>query len=44
MNKKILIYGYGNPGRMDDGLGNQLIDLLDAVSPISASLMKIIIK
>ncbi|NBC84037.1 MAG: hydrogenase maturation protease [Bacteroidetes bacterium] len=27
--KKILIYGYGNPGRQDDGLGNAMIQLLD---------------
>ncbi len=26
-NKKILIYGYGNPGRQDDGLGSALIDI-----------------
>ncbi len=25
-NTKILIYGYGNPGRQDDGLGNFFID------------------
>ncbi len=23
---KILVYGYGNPGRQDDGLGNMLVD------------------
>ncbi len=28
--KKILIYGYGNPGRQDDGLGNTAIEALDA--------------
>lgn len=27
--KKILIYGYGNPGRQDDGLGAQFIEHLD---------------
>ncbi len=27
--KKILIYGYGNPGRQDDGLGNSAIEELD---------------
>lgn len=26
---KILVYGYGNPGRQDDGLGAVLIDMLD---------------
>jgi hydrogenase maturation protease len=26
MNKKILIYGYGNPGRQDDGLGVALVE------------------
>lgn len=26
---KILIYGYGNPGRQDDGLGNLFVDLLE---------------
>jgi hydrogenase maturation protease len=26
MQKKILLYGYGNPGRQDDGLGNEFID------------------
>ena len=25
---KILIYGYGNPGRQDDGLGNAFVDRL----------------
>ena len=28
-NYKILIYGYGNPGRQDDGLGNLFVDLLE---------------
>ncbi|MFH2141580.1 MAG: hydrogenase maturation protease [Bacteroidota bacterium] len=27
--KKILIYGYGNPGRMDDGLGNEFVNLCE---------------
>ena len=27
--KKILIYGYGNPGRQDDGLGKALIDIAE---------------
>jgi len=27
--KKILIYGYGNPGRQDDGLGKHLVELID---------------
>ncbi len=26
---KVLIYGYGNPGRMDDGLGNELVNALE---------------
>jgi hydrogenase maturation protease len=26
---KTLIYGYGNPGRQDDGLGNVMIDKVD---------------
>lgn len=26
---KILIYGYGNPGRQDDGLGNSFVDELE---------------
>ena len=26
MQKKILLYGYGNPGRQDDGLGNEFIE------------------
>lgn len=28
-NKKILIYGYGNPGRQDDGLGNEFVNLIE---------------
>lgn len=27
--KKILIYGYGNPGRQDDGLGNAIVEKLE---------------
>ncbi|PKP20899.1 MAG: hydrogenase maturation protease [Bacteroidetes bacterium HGW-Bacteroidetes-21] len=27
--KKTLIYGYGNPGRMDDGLGARFTELID---------------
>lgn len=27
--KKILIYGYGNPGRQDDGLGARFVELFD---------------
>jgi len=26
MQKRILLYGYGNPGRQDDGLGNEFIE------------------
>ncbi|MBN2683052.1 MAG: hydrogenase maturation protease [Bacteroidales bacterium] len=29
MKNKILVYGYGNPGRMDDGLGNAVIEQLE---------------
>ncbi|HBS86409.1 MAG: hypothetical protein A2W91_19535 [Bacteroidetes bacterium GWF2_38_335] len=29
MDKKILIYGYGNPGRMDDGLGNRFVEIME---------------
>ena len=29
---KILIYGYGNPGRQDDALGNELIEKLETWS------------
>ncbi len=28
--KKVLIYGYGNPGRQDDGLGIKLVEKLEA--------------
>ena len=28
-NLKILVYGYGNPGRQDDGLGNALVEKLE---------------
>jgi hydrogenase maturation protease len=28
--KRILVYGYGNPGRQDDGLGPALIEMLEA--------------
>ncbi|MBS4013960.1 MAG: hydrogenase maturation protease [Bacteroidetes bacterium] len=27
--KKTLVYGYGNPGRQDDGLGARIIELID---------------
>lgn len=27
---KILIYGYGNPGRQDDGLGNAFVERMEA--------------
>ncbi len=27
--KKILVYGYGNPGRSDDGLGNEFVSAID---------------
>jgi hydrogenase maturation protease len=26
---KIMLYGYGNPGRQDDGLGNEFIDRIE---------------
>lgn len=29
MQKKILLYGYGNPGRQDDGLGNEFIERIE---------------
>ncbi len=29
MNKKILIYGFGNPGRQDDGLGVLLVEKIE---------------
>jgi hydrogenase maturation protease len=28
--KKLLIYGYGNPGRQDDGLGARFVEMVDA--------------
>ena len=28
-NKRMLLYGYGNPGRQDDGLGNQFIETME---------------
>ena len=28
--RKIFIYGYGNPGRQDDGLGNSFIEQMDS--------------
>ena len=28
-NKKILLYGYGNPGREDDGLGNVFVEQME---------------
>ena len=27
--QKILVYGYGNPGRQDDGLGNMLVEMIE---------------
>jgi hydrogenase maturation protease len=29
VNKKILLYGYGNPGRQDDGLGNEFVEEME---------------
>ncbi len=26
--KRVLIYGYGNPGRQDDGIGNEMVDMI----------------
>jgi len=26
--KRVLIYGYGNPGRQDDGLGNEMVNMI----------------
>jgi hydrogenase maturation protease len=28
--KRLLIYGYGNPGRQDDGIGARFVELVDA--------------
>ena len=28
--KRILVYGYGNPGRQDDGLGNAFVEKMEA--------------
>ncbi|MCF6170370.1 MAG: hydrogenase maturation protease [Bacteroidales bacterium] len=28
--KRILVYGYGNPGRQDDGLGVEMVKMIDA--------------
>ena len=28
--KKLLIYGYGNPGRQDDGIGARFVEMVDA--------------
>ncbi len=28
--KRVLIYGYGNPGRQDDGLGNEMVNLIQS--------------
>ena len=33
--KKILLYGYGNPGRQDDGLGVLLVEELEKWSKIN---------
>ena len=27
--KSILIYGYGNPGRQDDGIGNEFVEIIE---------------
>jgi hydrogenase maturation protease len=27
---KILVYGYGNPGRQDDGIGSRFVELMDS--------------
>lgn len=29
IDRKILVYGYGNPGRQDDGLGNEFVNRLE---------------
>lgn len=29
LEKTILIYGYGNPGRQDDGLGNEFVEIME---------------
>lgn len=28
LRKRVLIYGYGNPGREDDGLGNEMVNMI----------------
>ncbi len=28
--KRVLIYGYGNPGRQDDGIGNQMANMVQS--------------
>lgn len=30
---KVLVYGYGNPGRQDDGLGNEMVNMLNTWIP-----------
>ncbi len=30
---KVLVYGYGNPGRQDDGIGNEMVDMLNEWIP-----------
>ncbi len=29
---RVLVYGYGNPGRQDDGLGNEVVELIDKLN------------
>ena len=29
LEKTVLIYGYGNPGRQDDGLGNEFVEIME---------------
>ncbi|MBU2555169.1 MAG: hydrogenase maturation protease [Bacteroidetes bacterium] len=26
--KRVLVYGYGNPGRQDDGIGNEMVNMI----------------
>lgn len=35
--RRILVYGYGNPGRQDDGLGPALADRIEAGKPAGVS-------
>jgi hydrogenase maturation protease len=36
--RRVLVYGYGNPGRLDDGLGPAVIEALDGAIPPGVTL------